>query len=250
MVVFLSETAGLWFLNNKLTIPQGRMDAARWIYQFSIASFIFTLLATPYTAAVLAHEDMHIYAILSITRSLLDFSMVMVLQFIVWDKLKLYGMLLSIIPLIQFFIYKTICQYKYDECRGKPVFNGNILKEMIVYNGWMLFGAFSGVFKGQITNILLNQFFNPGIVAVRGIAAQVNNAVSSFFMGFNMALRPSMIKSYAARENDKLLAQIFMGTKGKFFLMYVFMLPLMLEMPMALSLWLKNIPEYTVLLHD
>jgi O-antigen/teichoic acid export membrane protein len=247
IVVIISETAGLWFLNNKMAIPQDRMNATRWIYQFAIASFIFTLLTTPYIAAVLAHEDMHIYAVLSIIKSLLDLGIVIILQFISWDKLKLYGMLLSIIPFIQFFIYKTICQYRYDECKGKPVFSGNILKEMIVYNGWMLFGPFSGVFKNQITNILLNQFFNPGIVAVRSIAAQVNNAVSSFFMGFNMALRPSMIKSYAAMENDKLLSQIFLGTKGNFFLMYVFMLPLMLEMPMVLSLWLKNVPEHTIL---
>jgi O-antigen/teichoic acid export membrane protein len=247
IVVIMSETAGLWFLNHKMTISPERMNAAQWIYQFSIVSFVFTLLATPYSAVVLAHEDMHIYAILSIIKSLLDLGIAFALQFIAWDKLKLYGTLLSIIPFVHFFIYKTICQYKYNECRGRPVFSGNILKEMIVYNGWMLFGPFSGVFKLQITNILLNQFFSPGIVVVRSIAVQVNNAVSSFLAGFNMALRPSMIKNYAAGENDKLLLQIFLGTKGNFFLMYVFMLPIMLEMPMVLSLWLKNVPEHTVL---
>ena len=61
-----------------------------------------------------------------------------------------------------------------------------------------------------------------------------------------MALRPSMIKSYAAREKDKLLSQILLGTKGNFFLMYVFMLPFMLETPMVLSLWLKNVPGHLV----
>jgi O-antigen/teichoic acid export membrane protein len=247
LIVVFAETIGLWFVNNKLIIPPVRMHAVRWIFQFSIVSFVFTLLATPFTAAVLSHEDMNIYALLSIVKVFLQLGMVILLQYISWDKLILYGMLLCLLSIINAIIYGTVCKIKYQECSFVFFWNKNLFKEIAVYNGWMLFASFAGIFKNQIINILLNQFFNPVVVAARSIAASVNTAVSSFFANFNMSLRPPIVKSYAAKETQKMLSLIFMGTKGTFFLMYVFSLPLLLEMPIVLSLWLKNVPEYAVL---
>jgi hypothetical protein len=61
-----------------------------------------------------------------------------------------------------------------------------------------------------------------------------------------MALRPPMVKSYAAGQDNKMMSLIFIGTKATFFLMYIFVLPFVLEMPIMLSIWLKSIPEYLV----
>ena len=247
LVTMLSETIGLWVINNKLTIPLIRMESVRWIYQFAIVAFIFTLITTPYAAAILAHEDMHIYALLSVVKSIFDVGIVIVLRVGEWDKLKLYGILLCIVQAVFFIIHIIICGIKYRECKFAPRWNNSILKEILVYNSWMLFGSFASLFKHQMINILLNQYFGPVLVGVRTIATQVNSAVSSFFMGFNMSMRPPIIKSYAAGENEKLLALIFAGTKGNFFLIYIFILPLILEMQMVFSLWLKNVPEYVVI---
>ena len=37
-VLFLSETAGLWFLNTCMVIPTGRLEAANWVFQASVIS--------------------------------------------------------------------------------------------------------------------------------------------------------------------------------------------------------------------
>jgi Na+-driven multidrug efflux pump len=57
-VLFLAETAGLWFLANKLVIPLERKNTALWVYQFSIISFLLTIMTAPYMAAIIAHEEM------------------------------------------------------------------------------------------------------------------------------------------------------------------------------------------------
>jgi O-antigen/teichoic acid export membrane protein len=144
-------------------------------------------------------------------------------------------------------MYRVICKIKYPECKFRFVWNKALFKEITIYNAWMLFASFAGIFKNQAINILLNQFFNPVVVSARSIAASVNSAVSSFFTNFMTSLRPPIVKSYAAQETEKMISLIFLGTKGTFFLMYIFTLPLLLEMPIVLSLWLKNVPEYTVL---
>jgi O-antigen/teichoic acid export membrane protein len=246
VIAVFAESIGLWFINNKMPLPAERMEAAQWIYQYAILSFICNVLATPCLAMVLAHEDMNIYAIISIIRAALDLISVIVLQFIPWDKLKLYGLLISMIAFIYVLMYWIVCAVKYPDCRFRFYWEKRLFKEMTVYNSWMLFGSVSGVAKLQIINILLNQFFNPAVVAARSIAVSVNNAVSSFFRSFCMALRPPIIKCYAARENEKMLSLVFLGTKGIYFLIYIFTLPLLLEMPIVLSFWLKNVPEYAV----
>jgi O-antigen/teichoic acid export membrane protein len=169
------------------------------------------------------------------------------LKIIALDKLQLYGILLCAVTAVNTGIYRTICKHKYQECTFRLYWNKALFREITGFTGWNLFGATAGIFKNQAVNILLNQFFNPLVIASRGIASTVNAAVVSFSQNFSNAMRPQIIKSYASENKTEMLKIMFYGCKGTYFLMYVFTLPLILEMPLILSIWLKNIPEYSVL---
>lgn len=238
------ESVGLWFINNKLVIPAGRFEAAQWVYQASIVSFLFTILITPYMSVILAHEDMNLYAYVSIVDAVIKLAVIFILNFIAWDKLKLYGILMCVTSVTTSTIYFTICSAKYRECAFRFYWNRALFKEITSYTGWNLFGASVSVFKVQIINILLNQFFNPVVIASRGIAASATNAANSFAQSFSTAMRPRMIKTYAMGQKDEMLKIMFNGAKGTYFLMYFFTLPIIIEAPMLLSVWLKNPPEY------
>jgi O-antigen/teichoic acid export membrane protein len=246
VVLLLAETIGLWFVNNKLIIPQDRMEAVYWIYQCSIISFLFTILVTPFMAIIIAHEDMDIYAYVSIIEVLLKLGSVFLLQFIRMDKLQLYGILICVTVMINTVIYWIICSKKYKKCQFRFYWDKNLFKEITSYSGWNLFGASVGIFKFQMVNILLNHFFNPVVVAARGIASAVNSAVITFSQNFSSAMRPQIIKHYAMGQKKKMLSLAFSGAKGTYFLMYLFILPLILEMPTVLSIWIKNVPPYAV----
>jgi O-antigen/teichoic acid export membrane protein len=246
VVLLLAETIGLWFVNNKLIIPQDRMGSARWIYQCSIISFIFTILTAPYMAAIIAHEDMNIYATVSIVEVVLKLGIVFLLSRIPIDKLQLYGTLLCVVTIINTGIYRGVCKGKYQECRFQFYWNKALFKELISFTGLNLFGTIAWVFKNQILTILLNQFFSPLVVAARGIASTVNSAVASFSQNFSSALRPQIIKSYATDHKTELMLLVSFGSKITYFLMYLFILPLILELPAVFSLWIKNVPEYAV----
>jgi O-antigen/teichoic acid export membrane protein len=246
-VLLLAETAGLWFVSNKLALPPERKSAALLVYQFAVISFLFTILTAPYMAAIIAHEDMNIYAYVSIVEVVLKLGLVFVLQFVAWDKLRLYGILMSVATVINTAIYRITCMVKYKECKFKIYRNKNLFKELKDYAAWNLFGSVSTMLQNQGIAVLLNQFFNPVVVAARGIAFSVNTATSSFAGNFYNAIRPQIIKKYAANEKDAMMSLVFYGAKSTYFLMYVFTLPLILEMRYVLMLWLKNIPEYTVI---
>ena len=247
VVLILAETVGLWFVTQKLVISSERQNAALWIYQASIFSMICTILTAPFMASIIAHEDMNIYAYVSIIEVVLKLGIVFLLPLFAIDKLIFYGLLMAGVVFINTAIYRTICVKKYVECKFSFFWEKSLFKELVSYTGWNMFGSAVGVFKNQIVNIILNQFFNPVVNAARGIAAQVNSAVNSFAQNFSTAVRPQIIKSYASGEKEKMLQLVFRSCKATFLLMYIFALPLILEMPYVLKLWLKNVPEYAVL---
>ncbi|MBN2602836.1 MAG: polysaccharide biosynthesis protein [Candidatus Thermoplasmatota archaeon] len=247
VVVILAETVGLWFVHNKLVIPQDRIQAARWIYQASIITFIFTILTIPFMAAIIAYEDMNIYAYVSIFEVVLKLGIVFLLPLFNVDTLLFYGLLMALVVLITTTVYRAVCYKKYDICRSKPQWNTVLFKELLSYTGWNMFGSTVGIFKFQAVNIVLNQFFTPIIITARGIASQVNSAVSSFAQNFSTAVRPQIIKSYAAGNISEMNQIIYRSSKGTFLLMFLFTLPLCLEMPFILRVWLKKPPDYTII---
>jgi O-antigen/teichoic acid export membrane protein len=198
-------------------------------------------------ATIIAHEDMNVYAYVSIAEAVLKLISIFILRFVSMDKLLLYGILMCGVVLINTGIYRTICHRKYQECRFRFYWDGRLFKEIAGYTCWHLFGAVGGISKYQGITILLNQFFNPAIVAASSVAASVNNAVASFSNNFIIAIQPQITKNYAAGNESEALRIAFHGAKGAYFLMYLFTLPLVLEMPLILLLWLKNPPAYAAL---
>ena len=246
IIVALAETVGLWFVNKKLVIPNERMNAARWIYQFSIANFAVTLITAPYMASIIAHEDMNVYAYASIIEAVLKLAVVFLLKVLPYDKLTVYGLLLLCVGLMNTSIYRFHCRRHYEECRFRPVWNKAMFREIWGYMGWNLFGSAVGVFNNQILNVILNQFFGPVVNAARAVSSQINSAVNSFASNFSTATRPQIIKDYAADRVEETHRLVFRACKMTFFLMFVLTLPLVLEMPYILRLWLNEVPENTV----
>lgn len=242
----LAETVGLWFLNTHMTIPDNRIIAANWVYQFTIISSVFSLLTNPYNAAIIAHEKMNVFAYVSMGDAMLKLVIVYLLLVIDFDKLIVYSALILCIQLFDMALYFIYCVRHYDETHYKFFWDKALFKELFFYSGWNLFGSMCGIAKGQGLNILLNMFFNPSVNAARGIAFQVNNIVSQFFSNFYTAVRPQITKYYAQNDLENMFNLVFRSSKFTFYLILLISLPLLIESPFIINLWLGQLPEYVV----
>ncbi|KAA8482023.1 Na+-driven multidrug efflux pump [Arcticibacter tournemirensis] len=247
VVLLLAETVGLWFLNNYMSIPYNRVIAANWIYQFAILSFIATILVVPYNASIIAHENMKVYAYVSIIEAVLKLLIVYVLFVLPFDKLKTYAVLMFITTSIVSCIYITFCIRKYSECRFQLVLDRKLFKDLLSYSGWNLFGALATISNSQGTNILLNVFFGPSVNASRAIAFQVSTAINQFVTNFLTAVNPQITKYYATGEKENMLNLVFRSSKLSYFLLFILSMPMLLETHFILALWLKVIPPYVVI---
>lgn len=244
-IFILAETIGLWFVKTYLVIPAERMDAAIWVYHFSVLSFMVSIIQVPYNATIIAHERMNVYAYVSILEVSLKLLIVFLLVGISFDKLKLYGILYFVVVLIIATIYRIYTRRNFEESKFEVVKDRQLYKTLISYSGWNLFGASAGVAQGQGVNILLNIFFGPVANAAQGIANQVRGAVNNFVSNFQLAVSPQIVKSYASGEKDYLNSLIFGTAKFSFYLLFLIALPITLEVDQILKLWLKTVPEYT-----
>ena len=245
--LILSETIGLWFLNEYMVIPEGRLGAANWVYQFSVFTFLMNILTVPYMASIVAHEKMSAFAWITIIDVVMKLVVVCSLLYIDADKLKLYAILLFINSNITLFIYLRYCKRHFDECTIKSwKIDKSLMKSMISFSSWTIIGNLGYIAHTQGIAVIINLFFSVAVNAAQGIANQVNTYVRQFVNNFLMAFNPQVVKTYAANEMDEMHKLILRGCKISLLLVALLVTPLIIEMPNILHIWLGIVPEYSV----
>lgn len=247
LIVTLGETVGLWFLMNELVIPDGRMEAAMWVYQCSIVTAVVTIMSVPYNADIIAHEKMSAFAYISVLEILLKLAIVYLLVVLPFDKLKVYAVLVLMVGILVRYIYTRYCHKHFEESHYIHRIDKSLLKEMSSFAGWSFWGNLAGILYTQGLNMMLNIFFGPVVNAARGIATQIQSVVTQFVTNFQMALNPQITKTYASGELAKMHSLMFRSARFSFMLLFFLSLPIMIETDYILTLWLGVVPENTAI---
>lgn len=240
VIILFVETVGLWYLNDKIVLPENRIYDAQILFQCSVVSLLFMLLQAPYNAAITAYERMGFYAFISIVDVVLKLLIVFLLQVTSFDKLVFYGILMAVISLVNFILNYSYCKYKFSALKFKRLFNWPCFKSMISFSGWSLLDPLSYMVRGQGCNLVLNYYFGPIINAAYSIANQVAVSLDSFSMNISVAFRPQIIQSYSAGDYIKSTSLVFSMSRIMFMLNLVLFLPIIFETDYMLSLWLGN----------
>lgn len=245
VVVVLCESVGLWFLNYHLNIPAGSVYAANWVLQFSILSMVLGLINMPYSAAIISHERMDIYAYMTLLDVGLKLALAFLLMITPFNVLITYGFGLFLIYVIDRLIYGVYCTKKFSECKFIWSFDRLIFRKMTGFAWWSFLGNTAWVLNNQGASMLMNVYFGVLVNTAKGIASQVETAVMHFVNTFTTAFTPQIIKSYAEGNKDYMFSLMERGTKFSVYLMLLFLIPLEFEADQVLLLWLGQIPEYS-----
>ena len=242
IVAVISEPIGLWLIYHEMQIPADRLFSAFVVFQLSVASFVVSVLSVPYDAAIIAHERMSVYAYVSIFDVIIRLIICYVLLLFDKNRLLIYAILVFFVNIGFRFFYGSYCNHCFKETKYCHVIDKRLLKDMVSFSGWNLFGNLAMVLNSQGVNILLNIFFGPIVNAARGIAVQVQLAINGFCSNFQTAVSPELTKSYAAEEFNRTISLMKRTSKFSFYLLFIITLPFLLEIEPVLSLWLKEVP--------
>lgn len=247
LIMVLGSAVGGWFLNTQMNIPDGRMMAANWVLYCSLLMFCVNLISIPYNACIIAHERMAAFAYVSILEVSLKLLICYLIVVSPFDKLISYAILLVFVALIIRFVYGIYCNRHFEECRYRPVYDCSLLKQMGSFAGWQFMSNGCWLLNTQGVNILINMFFGVALNAARGIATQVDGAIQQFVNNFMTAVNPQITKDYAAGRIKEMFTLVCRGAKFSYFLLMFLAIPVMLETEYILTLWLKTVPDHTVI---
>lgn len=244
-ILILAETIGLWFLDRKLVIPEERMHAAHIVYQLSILSSMIGITQVPYNASIIAHEKMNIYAYVEIINVSLKLLIVYLLVIGNFDKLILYAILTLFVSIVIACIYRLYCVKKFNECHFRLVWNKGIIKNLLSFSSYNLYGNFGSIVNLQGTNFVLNNLFGVILNSASSIATTVSNVANSFSSNMMVAFRPRITKCYA-QGDIKTFQDLLIWSEKLILLVYAFIsIPIFIEIDTILTIWLKNVPPFT-----
>ena len=246
LILILSETAGLYFLNVHMVFPPERTIATNIVYHCSVISCCLWVIALPFNAIIISYERMSVFAWISIFDVALKLAVAYLLYLTPSDKLITYAVLTLFVSLITPTIYFAYCRKNFPECKYRHVKDKTLFKEMCNFAGWNFIGNFAYIGFTQGINILLNVFFGPAVNAARGIAVQMQGAIGQFSRNFQVAINPQITKQYAINDFENMHTLIYRSSKFSFFLLLLIALPVFLQTENILKWWLFDVPDYTI----
>jgi len=250
LIIFLVlELAGYLYFDEILNIAADRLEVARLIYQFMVISTLFSIISVPYEAVITSHENMLFYAVLGVVESLLKLAIAFYIAYSDYDHLLTYGFLMAVLPVFLLFFRQIYCHLKYEECRLGffRYYDKHLLTQMTSFGAWSFMGSASTMIANYGQGIVLNIFFGTTVNAAQSVANQLNGQLSVLSANMLKALNPLIDKSEGAGNRDLMLKATMMGSKLSFFLIMGLHIPVLIEMPFMLNLWLKNVPDYAVI---
>lgn len=249
LTVLIFAIAYFPLFNGILNIEPSRIGAAKIVYLSLICTSVLTITNVPYDAIMNAHENMLYYSIIGILVAFLKLGVAFICLYASSDKLILYAILSSIIPLVNWMIMKVYCHRHYEECVIKPIeyYDSSMVKSIASFSGWNFLTAISNLITGQGIGIVLNHFFGTRLNTAHGIAHQISGHSRAFAENMKKALNPVIVKNAGSKNIALMNRAANTGNKYMSMLSLLLAVPLFGEMPFVLGVWLKTVPEWAIL---
>lgn len=247
LIIFIGECVGLFAFDKILVIPEGRLDAAFFVFHCSLCVFAANLMAIPFNASIIAHEKMNFFALTSIVDAILKLIIVYCVYYTPFDSLKTYALLLCFVSVLMFFVYAIYCWYHFPETKAECQISRPLFRNIFSYSMWVTIGASSAIVKEQGVNLVINHFCGVVMNAAKGVSMQVEHILHQFARDIGTAITPQITKSYAAGDSQRAIDLTFLLAKAQGLLLLFLCLPVIAEADYILSLWLKEVPDHAVL---
>lgn len=249
VIVIVLEVGGWLMFDYLLNIPINKLFEAKIVFHFMVITSFVSIISVPFSAVITSHENFLALSIIEIIGALVNLLIAIILVFVHFDRLIIYGFLILLNQILLRIIMQLYCKYKYIECRikFKDYIDKIIVLKMLSFAGWSAMGVFSGIFTIQMRAVLLNIFFGVKLNTANGITSMLTGQLDQISEGMTNSVQPQIMKSEGGGDRNKLILLTEITSKYSVLLFTIFAIPVIIELPYLLKLWLKYVPEYAVI---
>ena len=246
LIVVVFESFGIWYINNVMSLTLDRLSDANILFQLTLFTTIFTILAIPYQAVVISYEKLNVFAVVGIVDAGLKFIAALLIGCFDRHRLIGYGTTLLIFSI---FINAYYCFYShrfFKHIKIKSSVGREFIRPMLIFSGLTFLGGTANLGKTQGVNLLLNYFFGVIVNAANAIVTHIYSAIQTFSTNIVMAFRPQLTEAYASGNIQRSIMLMSLMSKAAYSLVFTVSVPIALKMEYILKLWLgKELPDYT-----
>lgn len=246
IIILVTETFGLWFVQNKLNITQDNMHMVNVVYQMSVLSICASVLQTPFMSLCISYEDMKLFAYLEIASSFLKLMSAVFLIFLHSEKIIFYSVFIAISSGIILLLYVIYAWTRFPQCRKLENINLGDIGRIFSFTSWDLFSNGAVSLRMQGVSVLYKLFFGLIANAAFGISLQIQGVATSFANNIATAIRPQIFKSYSVGNISNIENLTIYGGKVMGAMVLLIVVPLIVEMEYVIRIWLGETPKFVV----
>ncbi len=244
--IIIVEAAGIWFIRHKLSIPDGSMDTALFVFHTSVATAVLTILGTTFDAVIIANEKMKVFAGLTMFDAVLKLAIVYLLPVLGFTYLRSYAVLMMSVGVVNIAFNMWYCR-RFDECRLSFRWDSTLFRELFSFAGWNFLGNTAFALVNEGINLILNIFGGVAVNAARGIAYQVKAAASTLSNNLIVAAQPFIMQKAATQDKETIFRYTFKMSRLMFLILLCTVFPIIIYTEEILDIWLVDTPEYSVI---
>lgn len=244
VILLLGETIGLYIVNYVLNIDPSRMEAANYVYQFALCTLVLGLTNSPYKASIIVLEKFSYYAYADIIIKVLRLCIVYAIIISPGDKLIVYSALYMSVSIINLIMDKVFCHVYFKGCRLINIFDKKLFIAIAKFSAYSLFKKSAETCTNQGNNVMINVYGGLAASASYGLANQVWGTLTSFFLNIQEAYNSQILKSYGDFDYKRFNTLILDSSRFSSYIVTLLIIPLVVNMPLVLKIWLKEVPQY------
>lgn len=248
MLIAIGYPLGSYAILHWLTIPADRVNACIWVFRFVCVSCFVGMINVPFSAMYGAKQYIAELTIYSFVTSTMN---VFVLYYMInhpgdWlAKFAAWSCLLSVVPQC-IICCRAIVIFPECRIRIRYMWDRSRIKRLGVYSFWQFLGCLCGMLRYNGIAIVVNKFFGPAMNAAQAIGSTVQGHCTSLAGSMQGAFTPIITQACGARDFVKMRSFAMRTCKFNVVLTAIFTIPLVLELPEVMRLWLKTPPAYSV----
>lgn len=244
----VAEPLGLYYVNNYLVVPEGMLEATRFVFHVSVFTTIISMLMIPYQGVLVAMENFKIKIVAEVIWTFIKIVGLLIMLRGGIHSIQVYSIIMLIAAIVRALINVIYTSLKYkDLVRLKIYRNRKLCKEMLLFNNYILMGASVSIYKSNGAAMILNFFYGTTINAAFAVANRVHLTINMFAENLNTAAIPQTMKSFGGGDEQRSETLVNYISKYSFYLLFVIVAPIYCQLPFILDIWLGTIPPYTLL---
>lgn len=236
----------LIFDSSFLNIAPNKIYESKIVYAFVIVSVFMTFITSPFKSLLVAHENIVYISIIDVLDGILKLLFVFCLYMINEWRLAMYAAIMAGIMAFHFIMLAAYSITHYEECILIPrisMWDNGIQKKIISFATWTLYGMLCIYVRTQGIAVIVNRLISTVANAALGIATQLYGSIQFLSQSLINAISPQIIKAEGANDRQRAIKLSFMASKYSFLIMCMVSVPLAIEIPTILKLWLGEVPE-------